>query len=843
MPQTSGPARIKHEEIKYEDMLRDLVYASRTLRKSPVFTATAVATIALGIGASTAIFSVTNAVLLRPLPYKDPGRLAFVCTDLTRRNVKDSFMSNTDFVDLRNGAKRNFEDLAAVFAFRGVVAKEDGSFEQVKRGLVTTNFLRMMGGKIAAGRDFMDSDGTPQPPQQPGGQNAAPGANAQRQPAITILSYEYWQRRYGGSTAILGKTTPFGAQIVGVLAPGFELLLPPSLNMDRAPDMWFAARAPYDNAARNTLQWWVIGRLRDGANFAAAQTELDTIAVELKKNNRIQATAGLRLRLEPMQKYIVTAVRPAILALMGAVIFLLLIACANVANLLLVRASLRERELAVRTALGGSAWRLMRQMLAESLLLSGVGTALGFGLAWFGIHELLEIAPANLPRLDAIRMDPSVLVFSAIAGLAAAAIFGLIPALRASRPDLIQALRASGRTAGLGGGKLIRNAVVIAEVALSFVLLIGSGLMFRSFLALQRIDPGFDAHGVLTFQLLGGRPGQQPQQRAAFQRDLATKLKAIPGVQGVTASSDLPLADLFTTIRWGKEEALSDPSKYQATDFQIVIPGYFDTMRVPLLSGRVFTEMDNVPELRQVVVDQTMAAKAFPNENAVGKRILLRFNTPEPEWFEVIGVVGHERNTSLAEAGREQVYFVDAFAGFGAGRWALRTAGDPAQYSGAVRAAVAAVDRTIIVNEMQPMDALVQKAQSGTRFSLLLIGVFAVVSAALAGVGLYGVLSTVVRQRTAEIGVRIALGAEPGGIFGLIVGHGLRLSAAGIALGLVAALVLTRAMTSMLVGVKATDPATFAGMAALFFMIAGLASWLPARRAAGLDPNSALREE
>jgi predicted permease len=821
-------------------MLADLLYAGRTLRKSPVFTMTAVATIALGISASTAIFSVANAVLLRPLSYNDPGRLAFVCTDLTRRNVKDSFMSNTDFVDLRNGTKRNFEDMAAVFEFRGVVAREDGSFEQVKRGLITTNFIRMMGGKIAAGRDFEDADGAPQPAQQPAAQNAPP---AQRQPAITILSYEYWQRRYGGSRAVLGTTTPYGAQIVGVLARGFELHLPPSLNMDRAPEMWVAGRAAYDNTARNTLQWWVIGRLRDKANFDAAQAELDTVAVELRKNNRIQATAGLRLRLEPMQKYIVATVRPAILALMGAVIFLLLIACANVANLLLVRASVRERELAVRSALGGSSWRMMRQMLAESLLLSAMGTVLGFGLAWFGIHELIEIAPATLPRLDAIRMDPTVLVFSGVAGLAAAVIFGLIPAFRASRPDLIHALGASGRAAGLGGGKWLRNAVVIAEVALSFVLLIGSGLMFRSFLALQRIDPGFDARGVLSFQLLGGRPGQQPAQRAAFQRNLATRLHAIPGVESVTAASNLPLAGLFTTIRWGKEEALSDPSKFQATDFQIVTPGYFETMRVPLLGGRVFTEMDNVPERRQVVVDQMMAGKAFPDENAVGKRILLRFNTPEPEWFEVIGVVGHQRNTSLAEAGREQVFFVDAFAGFGVGRWALRMAGDPGQYSGAVRAAVAAVDKNIIVNEMQPMDALVQKAQSSTRFSLLLIGVFAVVSAVLAGVGLYGVLSTVVRQRTAEIGVRMALGADPVGIFGLIVGQGLRLSAAGIAAGLVAALLLTRVMTSMLVGVRATDPATFLAVAVLFFVIAGFASWLPARRAAGLDPNSALREE
>jgi putative ABC transport system permease protein len=588
----------------------------------------------------------------------------------------------------------------------------------------------------------------------------------------------------------------------------------------------------------------VIGRLRDGATLEQAQAEAEVVATESRKVDTIRQTADFHFRLEPMHKYLVAEVRPAILALTGAVIFLLLIACANVANLLLVQASLRRRELAVRAALGGSWRRLVRQMLVEALLLAGGGALLGLGLAWFGILQLRVIAPANLPRLDSIRLDPVVLAYTALAGLSAAVIFGLPPALQASRPDVMSVLRGSSRTGGLAGGRRLRAIAVITEVALSFVLLIGSGLMVRSFLALQRIDPGYDSRSLLTFQLLGLRGGSQPQERATFMREVQGRLQALPGAESVTASTPFPLTGGFNPIRWGTEQALSDPSKFQAVDFQIVLPGYFETLRTPLLAGRAFTEADSAPERNVVVIDQFLAAKAFPNESAVGKRILIRIRTPEPEWVEVIGVVGHQRNTSLAEPGREQVYFTDGFLSHGvARRWAIRTKGDPAQYIAVTRAEIAKFNPNLLITEMQPMKALVGRGQAGTRFSLLLIGVFAVVAALLAGVGLYGVLLTVVRQRTAEIGVRMALGASSGSIFKLVIGHGLRLSAVGVAVGLVAALGLTRAMTSMLVGIKATDPITFAAMAALFLILAAVASGLPARRAARLDPTVALREE
>jgi len=545
-----------------------------------------------------------------------------------------------------------------------------------------------------------------------------------------------------------------------------------------------------------------------------------------------------------MRQHMVAEARPVILALMGSVIFLLLVACANVANLLLVRASMRSRELAVRAALGANRWKLMSPVFAEAIWLAALGTLGGIVLAWAGIKELRALAPADLPRLDNVAVDTSVLVFTALAGLAAAILFGMTPALRASRPRLMNVLGGSSRNSGLGSGSLMRNSVVTVEVALSFVLLVGSGLMFRSFLQLQRIDPGFQSSNLLTFVLNGNNNATTPAARAAFIRQVQDRLRAIPGVESVAGSVPFPLAGGFTPIRWGLSDALADPGKFQATDFQIVSPGYFETMRTPLLAGRTFTEADNAPDRRLIIVDDLLARKAFPGESAVGKRILIRLKTPQPEWMEIIGVVGHVRQSSLAKPGREQVYFTDGYAGPGAvNSWALRVAGDPIGYANQVRAAVKGVSQSLLITKLQPVDALVRHSQSQTRFSLLLIGIFAVIAGVLAAVGLYGVLSTAVRQRTPEIGVRMALGAGRQRIFRLIVGQGLGLSAVGLAIGIIAALLLTRLMTTMLVGVKPTDSLTFIVMVLLYLAIATASSWVPANRAAAIDPNRALRDE
>jgi len=718
--------------------------------------------------------------------------------------------------------------------------------EQVHAGVVTTNYFRLVGAGIALGRDFSDDDGQPQPPPPaPGTQSAAPPA---RLPIMAIISYEYFQRQFGANPAVLGqslnKGKPFSPRVIGVLAPHFQIYFPASADLEAAPDVWIANRLGYNAEQRNGVSMRVIGRLQPGITIGRAQAAADQVAAEARKNFSIENTAGYAIRVEPMRQHLVSEVRPAILALMGAVIFLLLIACANVANLLLVRGSLRERELAIRTAIGASRWDLARQILAEALLLAGIGALGGLGIAWLGIHELLSIAPANLPRLDTIRIDSTVLVFTVISSLLAAVIFGLAPAWRAARPDVMIVLRGTSRSEGLASGGLSRKIVVGLEVALAYVLLIGSGLMVRSFLELQRIDPGFNPHGLLTFQVQSDRFLQKPEERAVATRQLEERLRAIPGVQSVTASNPFPLTGGFSPIRWGLEDALSDASKYKAVDPLIVLPGYFETMRTPLLEGRTFTEDDNLPGRTYAVVDKILADRAYPGQSIVGKRILIRIQTPEPVWVDIVGVVAHQRGVSLSEPGREQVYFTDAYIGSGAtDHWALRFGSDPSKYADNVRATIKEFDPHLLVTDLQSMDAVVEKAQSGTRFSLLLIGSFAVIAALLAGVGLYGVLATVVRQRTAEIGVRMALGAQSKNIFQLVVGQGLRLAGIGIVVGLIAAFFLTRGMTTMLVGVKAADPATYTAMAVLFFLIAATASWLPALRASSLDPVVALRDE
>lgn len=812
-------------------MSHEIRQALRALRKRPVVSLTAIATLSLGISASTAIFGVVEAVLLRPLPYAHGNRLVVASGEMRNRNVTDLPLSAPDFLDFRRAAT-TFEDLAAIRTERMLVPQADGTPEAVRIASVSPTLLTLLGAPIAVGRHFIEADRA---------------AFSSPETGVAILSYEYWQRRYGGSAAALNQVLALGtsgrAQIVGVLAPRFELLFPPHLNVERAPDVWLAADIDYDVTKRSLFAFRVIGRLKPGASMESARAEAETIAAEWRRDFLLWQTADFHLDLKPLHDAVVARVTPAILALMGAAICLLLIACANVANILLVRSSVRQRELAVRTALGGSRWRLIRHMLAEAMVLAMLGTVVGIVLTWIGLRVLLAIAPPDLPRLDSVTLNPLVFGFAGLVGLIAAGIFGVVPVWRGSRTDVMSVLRASGRTARLGSGRRLGHSVVIVEIALSFLLLVGSGLMLRSFVTLQTLDPGFVARGLLTFQILGPR-AEEPRQREAIVSAIRERLGAIPGVEHVTAASPFPLADRPSPIRWGTDEALTDASKFQAVDFQAVLPGYFETLETRLLAGRPFTSADNSPERQVVIIDELLAAKAFPREPAVGKRMLIRIRTPDPEWVEVIGVVGHQRANALAELGREQVYFTDGFLGHGAAnRWAIRTTGDPAAYASVVRSAIAAVGGRLAVSDVQPMDALVHRSQASTRFTFVLIGVFGSISALLAAVGIYGVLSTMVSQRTAEFGVRMAVGAGPSSIVRLIVTHGFILGFVGVTIGIAAALFLTKVMTSMLVGVSATDPLTFIGMALLFVLIVFTAAWLPGRRAADLDPLVALRDE
>jgi putative ABC transport system permease protein len=838
-----------------DTFLRDLKLAVRSLRQSPGFAATALLTIALGIGASTAIFSVVNAVLLRPLPYKDPGQLVVIWHELRARGLAHQGTPPGDFADLRQ-RQTLLQDVAAFTTGRQSISGDGRAPEQIRTASVTTNFFSLLGARIAEGRNFIETDGTPNPqPPQPaappaaGTAPAAPQAPPPPLPVMVILSHEFWQRHYGGDRSIIDSQITlapppapdqpaFTARVVGIVEPDFEILYPSGTNTEPRPDIYFASRTDFATATRTVISHRIVGRLRPGATAAQLAQELEVFATDLRQRFPVKTTADIHFQVFPMHTDLVAETRPAILALMGAVMFVLLIACANVANLLLARATRRERELAVRTALGSSRIRLIRQMLAESLVVSAIGATLGLGLAQLGIKLLARIGPANLPRLDDVRIDVWVLGFAVLSTLGSAILFGLLPALRASRPNVIEILGNVGRSGNLAG-RALRNGVVVAEVTLSFVLLIGLGLMVRSFIELQRVNPGFNPQGVLTFLTPNIRATSFESFKASVM-EIQARLQRLPGVQDVTASTTIPFDGVVSNIPYGPEAAAADPRLMQQADFNSVLPGYFKAMGTRLVDGREFTDADDNQQTNNVVIDSVLAAHLFPGERAVGRRLLARVGTPQPTPWEIIGVTEQQKHVTLTDVGREQI-FVSAFRAGGVRRWSVRSSGDPAALERAVRAELTSFDQYMAVTDVATLDFNLAKAQAPTRFALVLIGIFSVIAAVLASIGLYGVLATLVRQRTAEIGVRMAFGADRRTIFSLVVGQGLKLSALGVVAGVVASFFLTSAMRSMVVGIKPNDPLTFVLIAVTFFAIAFLACGIPAYRAARLDPTVALR--
>jgi predicted permease len=844
-------AREQYRAGVFAGIKKDFVFAARSLRQHRAFAATAVLTLALGIGASTAIFSVVNAVLLRPLPYEGADRLVLLWGDLRARNVNDFPFSAPIYKELKEQAS-SFADIAGLNPFQLGIQIDADPPEQVRALGVTPNLLSVLGTRVLYGRDFTPDDATA-PPPPPAAQPGVQPRPAPQPPAMMILNHGFWLRRFGGDAGVVGRSIDVGGQtgvIVGVLGPGFEVLFPPNTNIESHPDVLVANRIDYATAPRLNVFLRLVGRLAPGATLATARNEVERVAATMREQTPIMKSADWHFRVEPMHDDLVRDVRPAIVALMGAVTFVLLIACANVANLQLVRAAARERELAVRAALGSSPWWIVRQLVVESLVLSLTGALLALALAYGGIRLLLALAPANLPRLDAVSIDLTVLGFATLAAVLAAGLFGVLPAVRASRPQLASVLRASGRSPGLGGGGLLRNGVVVAEVALSFVLLVGGGLMVRSFVELSRVSPGYDARGVLTFQV-GGRNDRTPREVETFQRQLGERLRAIPGVEAATAVFPLPLDGQLFNARWGKEDAVSDPSRFQQANVHVMLPGYFQAMGTRIIAGRALAAADNDSASHAVVIDDLLAARAFPGESPVGKRLFIRTaRAAQPEWLDVVGVVEHQRHEGLATARREAIFVTDGFFNHGfAGNWAVRVRCepdqpcDPTRLAAQARAVVRELDPRLAVSRMQPFADLVDRAMTPTRFALVMIGIFAGVAAVLACIGLYGVLSTAVRQRTAEIGVRVALGATRQSVFGLVIGHGMKLSAIGLAIGLAGAYWLTRSLTSMLVGVSPTDVATYSVILLLFVAITLLACAVPARRAARLDPANALRAE
>jgi putative ABC transport system permease protein len=834
-------------------------FALRVLRKSPAFGITAIVTLALGIGASTAIFSVVNAVLLEPLPYKDPEKLAIVWVDLRARPATDFPFSGSDYKDLLERGT-TFSSIAGFNVGRIAMSDDPSKPEMAKAVFATSNLFSVLGVQPALGRLFVEGDGTPQPPEQE--QNAA--APAPQFHNIVVLSHGFWQRRYGGDSTIVGRTIPmFGttAQVVGILAPDVQLVFPTKSNIDPDPDIWIARRDDFASAPRSNHFLRVIARVKDGATFATAQSQMDRFAADLRQDFAVKKTADLNIRVEPMLDDVVRMVRRPLVALLGAVGFVLLIACANVANLLLVRASARERELAVRSALGGSRFRLVRQMLSESLVLAFIGGTLGVLLAIWGVDLLVSLAPRNLPRMDGVQIDGRVLAFSVAISVVAAVIFGLVPAIRASQPNVGDLLR-GGRAASQLGGQVLRNGVVVAEVALSFVLLVGTGLMLRSFIAVMRIDPGYRTEGVLTFNLQNERPRNR-DETMAFVNRLRARLLAIPGVTHVASSSRVPLDLTNNNGRWATEVNRGDDTQFRQAEFFFVHTGFFESFNTRLIEGRLPTDADfpqPLPDLgpnptpqqiaaldelirttaRPVVVDEQLARTAFPGQSAVGKRIWSRTGGPDNTPFEIIGVVQHQRHTTVVTDEREALYFPSPIMN---GKWVVRSSRGLEGLLPQVRAAIAEIDPAVPIGDVNPMGFYLDRAMAATQFALVMLAIFAAIAVLLACVGLYGVLASSIRQRTAEIGVRMAFGAPSNSIFKLVIGEGMRLSAAGVVLGAGGALLLTRVIRSMLVGVKPTDPVTFVLIAGLFVSVAALASWIPASRAAGLDPNVALRHE
>ena len=546
----------------------------------------------------------------------------------------------------------------------------------------------------------------------------------------------------------------------------------------------------------------------------------------------------------PMQDELTLHVRPVILALAGAVILVLLVACANVSNLLLVRAAGRKRELAVRAALGGGRWRLVRQTFMDGLVLATLGGVAGVGLAVVGIDLLLALQPGNVPRLNDVGIELPVLAFTAVAVVVVALLVGVLPALQASHADVAGVLGERGGAGADVRSVAVRRAMVTAEVAVSLVLLIGAGLMVRSFVALQDVDPGFEPDGLVTFQasLPGARYPQLEDRMRATTR-LRDELLAIPGVVDATFAFPMPLDGQNANLRWGPEASLEDPSLYQQADVHFVGPHYFETLGTRLLAGRTFSDAEHADGSDVVVMDEILARRVFPEGDPVGKLFLARVNGPEMEWRQVIGVVEHQRHHGLATTSGGAAFFTQSFAGVFGGTWAVRGRGDAAPLAPEIRRVVANVDPLVPVAELAPMQAAVDRATAPTRFAFILMAVFAVMAGLLAAIGLYGVLAHVVRQRTGEIGVRMAFGAPRGRILRMVVGEGMALSVAGIVIGLGGALLLASAMRGMVVGVQPRDPLTYASVALLFLVVAGVATSIPAWRAIRVDPSRALRVE
>jgi putative ABC transport system permease protein len=812
------------------DLWQDLRYGARMLMKRPGFTLIAVVTLALGVGANTAIFSVVNAVLLKPLPYPESEQLMMVYGEFPALKTNQMRISLPEYVDFQQQTR----SFAASGVFDGVSANlashEGGEPERVEGAELTPEMFAVLRVRPLLGRVF-----TPEEAQEGRGD-------------VVLLGHGLWQRRYAGKADAIGQKLTINGRshtIIGVMPPGFAF--PPKT------EIWQPFRFPkemYDQQRRGARGLSVLARLKPGVRPVEAQAELDQLGAQLTAQypQNYSGNRSFRMIVSSMLGDYVGEMKPALLLMAGAVGFVLLIACANVANLLLARAATRRQEMAVRLALGAGRGRLARQLLTESVLLALAGGAAGLLLATWGARLLLRFAPDNLPRLGEVGLDGRALAFTALTSLLTGVIFGLAPALQASRSSVNDALRESGRTGAGARGQRLRSAFVIAEIALALALLAGAGLTLKSFWRLQAVDPGFNPDGVLTMRLmLPFTTHSQISERAAFFRQVLERLRALPGVAAAGAVSRIPMAPGNNSgTMTGENSAVGPNEPLGEVEMRWASPAYFQTMGVALLRGRDFNDADAEGTLPVAIVDESFARRFYPNEDPIGKRIKRGGPRSTRPWKTIVGVVRSVRNQRLDIASLPQAYFPvlqEADEMFNLSFAVRASGGEPSALTQSVRSAVLAVDRNQPIFDVKPLRQIVADSIALRRLALLLLSVFATVALALAAAGIYGVMAYAVEQRTHEIGVRMALGARGGDVLRLVVRQGLKLALCGVALGLAVSLALTRLMEALLFGVSATDPETFVGIALLLLMVALAACWIPARRATKVDPMIALRCE
>lgn len=810
-----------------ETLLQDLRFGLRTLTKSPGFAVVALLTLALGIGANSAIFSVINAILLRPLAYKNPEQLVLINHNYQKISLKAS-VSAFGFAHYRDNAK-SFESLTAVTGWAANLTGE-GEPERLTGQTVSANFFELLGANAAMGRTF------------------AVGEDSEGKNRVVVLSHGFWQRRFGGDQNILNKTLSLNGEnytVVGVMPPSFQYGREIGMIVDLWSPIVFTPQQLSSNSITNEFLS-VIGRLRAAVSQQQAQAEMHNIAANLRQQYMQGADAtNWDLLLTSFREQVVGDISTMLWIVMLVVGFVLLIACANVANLLLARAAARQKEIAVRTALGARRWRIIRQLLTESMLLSVVGGAFGLLIGYWGVKALVALNEDRIPRAHEISLDWKVLLFTFGVSIVTGVLFGIVPAIQTTKTDLHETLKEGGRNAAATTKQWIRSSLVVVEIALALAVLVGAGLLVKSFLHVQQVNPGFNPEGMLTMHLsLPMTKYSEAPQRANFYKQVINDVRSLPGVQSVGAVSVLPLSGGGSSGSFrieGRDVPPGQSSPHGAR--WAATPDYFKTMGIPLIRGRYFEERDAAEALPVAIIDQSLAQKYWPNEDPLGKRIVFEGTRDNPLWREIVGIVGHVKHTDLEGESRAQYYIPHQQRPQPNMALVIRTPNDPNALAGSVRSVIKSADSDLPVFRVRTMDQFVADSMTQRKFALLLICVFACLALLLSAIGLYGVMAYSVTQRTHELGLRMALGAQASDVLKLVVKQGMLLAVVGLAIGVVGAIFLSRLMKTMLFNVSATDPLVFVAIALTLAAVALLACFVPARRATKVDPMVALRYE